>query len=142
MPVTNKLVPVAAPITGVVKVGDIVPAGPPVPEEFPPSSVMTPVPAVTAVGWALPFEAINAADVGNAVPLIFATVTAFEPEVVASPLNSAAVIAEEFPRIRPVSVLVVPMPPWLMGNAEARCVAVTWLLVLISVPVSAIELFT
>ena len=56
----------------------------------------------------------------KAMLLSFVQVIAFDPLVVQSPLNSAAVSAEELPRIRPVRVDVLPVPPWLTGSADDR----------------------
>ena len=56
-------------------------------------------------------------------PLTFTTLTAFDPLVVASPESSAAVIAEELPRTRPVNVLPVPVPPWAMVTAALSVMA-------------------
>jgi hypothetical protein len=58
----------------------------------------------------------------TAIPFIFTFVTTFDPEVVASPLNSAAVMAEELPRIKPVSVLPVPVPPFGTGKIPVTAV--------------------
>ena len=56
----------------------------------------------------------------NEPTLLFtvASVSALELEVVASPLISAAVKAEESPRTRPVNVLPVPVPPLATGTTE------------------------
>lgn len=78
----------------------------------------------------------------RATPLSLTTVAAFEPDVVTSPDISDAVIAVPEPRSIPVNVLTVPVPPWLTGRAAARWVAVTWLEVLTSVPVLAIDVST
>ncbi len=52
----------------------------------------------------------------KAVPFVFVQLIAFEPLVVQSPLISVALIAEELPRTRPVSVLPVPVPPLATGK--------------------------
>jgi hypothetical protein len=59
------------------------------------------------------------AEVGMVPPLVATTVTALEPEVVASPLSSAAVIAEELPRTSPVRVEPVPVPPRATARVPA-----------------------
>jgi hypothetical protein len=51
-------------------------------------------------------------------------VTTFDPLVVASPLSSAAVIADADPRTRPVSVLAVPVPPLATVSVALSPVAV------------------
>jgi hypothetical protein len=45
-----------------------------------------------------------------------ASVKAFDPDVVASPLISAPVIAEPLPRTSPTSVEPVPVPPCIIGR--------------------------
>lgn len=51
------------------------------------------------------------AEATKADPLVFVQTIALLPLVVQSPLISAAVITEADPRINPVSVLPVPVPP-------------------------------
>jgi hypothetical protein len=68
-----------------------------------PTELGTPVPVV--------LKRNPVANPARFVPLRPTTVTAFEPLVVASTLNSAAVIADALPRTSPVSVLPVPVPP-------------------------------
>jgi len=61
---------------------------------------------------------VGAVPVGISVApnVIPTTLTAFDPLVVASPESSAAVIALALPRMIPVSVLAVPVPPFATGN--------------------------
>ncbi len=56
------------------------------------------------------------AEVAKDTPLVLVHVMAFEPLVVQSPLISAAVMAEALPRMSPVSVDAVPVPPLATGN--------------------------
>ena len=60
----------------------------------------------------------------NEPTLLFtvARVKTLEPEVVASPLISAAVKAEALPRTSPVKVAPVPVPPFAIGTTENEVV--------------------
>jgi hypothetical protein len=100
-------VPLKVPlIVGVVIVGDV------------PSTTLEPLPVTVApISWLLAFEASTGSEAVIDPPLTFTTVTALEPLVVASPLSSAAVIADALPRTKPVSVVLVPVPPLATGSA-------------------------
>src|SRR6185437_1124597 len=84
-PVPVMLVPTSAegvPSAGVMKVGDVVPAGPPVPLDAPPSNVATPVPSPDtpeAIGRPVPFVSVTEAG----VPRTGATSVSVVPFVVA-----------------------------------------------------------
>jgi hypothetical protein len=58
------------------------------------------------------------------LPLTVARVKALEPEVLPSPLISEAVKAEALPRISPVRVFPVPVPPLATGTTENVAVGV------------------
>jgi hypothetical protein len=59
----------------------------------------------------VPLAIVPVIVVGKETPFVFVQVIAFDPDVVQSPLISAAVIALAFPRTSPVNVLPVPVPP-------------------------------
>ena len=100
-PETERLVPLAAPIFGVVNVGEVVPASPPVPLDVPASSVATPVPGVIAVNAEEPLP--------TRIPVRLENIGALEN--VSTPLNvcvvpSPATVAEAAGKVN-----VVPSVP-------------------------------
>ena len=111
-PEAIKLVPVAAPITGVTSVGEVA------------STTVVPLPVVVAaMGCALPFDPTTVADVGKAVPFIFAVVVAQEvADVVVSPVSAGMaphgspvafvnVTADGVPRFGVVLPAITPAVP-------------------------------
>lgn len=72
------------------------------------------------------------------LPLTLTTATTLLPLVVASPLNSAAVMAEALPRTNPVSVLAVPVPPLATGSVPVTPVVSGSPVVLVRTPLAGV----
>ena len=81
-------------------------------------AVVGAAPLDAAVTRPFPFTVMLAYVKDPTLEFTVASVSALEPEVVASPLISAALKAEESPRTRPVNVLPVPVPPLATGTTE------------------------
>lgn len=97
------VVAVAAPSVGVVKLGEVVPAGPPVPDEAPPSNVATPVPSPdTPVEIGRPVQLVSVPDVGvprtGAVSVRPAIVPAVAPRLTdVEPIVTLELVSDELP---------------------------------------------